>query len=954
MASLTQSLQTGFVDYLIQSKKEFVPQFLVNDKKGEKKILTTIDQELSRCDEFWISVAFVTTSGVATLLSKLIELESRGIKGKILVSQYLNFTQPEALRKLLRLKNIELKISVEGNFHAKGYLFKNGQVYDLIVGSSNLTAGALCTNKEWNLKISASLNSDIIFNALREFNSEFDSASAVDVDFIDNYEAVYINQFRTNKMLASQFSAAAQTEVVPNKMQEEALENLAKLRFEGKNKALLISATGTGKTYLSAFDVKKVDPKRFLFVVHRANIAQAAMKTFRSVFGDAKSMGMYSGAEREVEADYIFSTIQTISRVEHLAKFSAEHFDYIVIDETHRAGADSYQKIFDHFKPKFMLGMTATPERTDGFDIFTLFDHTIAYEIRLHQALEANMLSPFHYYGVTDITVDGELLSENADFSLLSSDERIDRVIEKTKLYGCDNGEVRGLVFCSSVEECRSLSLGFNLRGFNTIALTGDDSEALRAESILRLESDSSSDKLDYIFTRDIFNEGVDIPRVNQVVMLRPTQSAIVFVQQLGRGLRKNDEKEFLTIIDFIGNYSNCYLVPIALYGDTSYNKDTLRKLMSSGSVLLPGTSTVNFDQISKERIFASIDNSNLQFKRDLIKDYLLLKYRLGRIPMMVDFLENGFRDPYQYVECSLSYYQFVKAQEAVLCASIGEDHRLLLAMFSSEIANAKRIHEVFVMTELLKYGEVSYERIRSVIKRRYGIDVSDETIKSCIANINFDFVRKSKQIVEVREGNICFAPYFIDLLKDMTFKEYLKDVFACAESVFDSKYNETRYVNGFLLWEKYSRKDVCRILNWEFNEESTVFGYKVKNDTCPIFVNYHKEEHIADTTKFDDKFVSNREFQWFSKPRRNLLSPEIVKIRNHKNTLRLPLFVKKNNDEGKDFYYLGDVYPVDESFEETNMNDEKRASVVKMRLSMEHPINDNLYSYLTNSGGKI
>lgn len=600
-AQLEKSLKTGFIDHKLPSNYSYLPHLLVNNKKENKKVLTTILHSLNKCEAFWFSVAFVTTNGVATLIETLINLEQKGIKGKILVSQYLNFTQPEALKRLMQFKNIELKIAIDNAFHSKGYLFKNKNIYDLIIGSSNLTATALCTNIEWNLKISATPESYIIQNAIKEFYSEFEKAVKVDKHFIENYEILYKKQVDYSNLVKKELVLSNQKEIIPNSMQVEALQNIEYLRSQGKNKALLISATGTGKTYLSAFDVKKFNPKKFLFIVHRLNIAKAAMKSYKSIFGDSVKMGIYSGSERDLEADFIFSTVQTISKEEHLKQFNETYFDYIVIDETHRAGAESYKKIIQYYKPKFLLGMTATPERTDGLDIFKLFDYNIAYEIRLHRALEEDILSPFHYYGVTDITVNGEILKDNSDFNLLTSDERIDRIIEKIKLYGYDNGIVKGLIFCSTVQECNSLSKGFNSRGLKTISLSGGNSEEERAAAIIKLESNQN--ELDYLFTVDIFNEGIDIPSVNQIIMLRPTQSAIIFVQQLGRGLRKLDNKEYLTVIDFIGNYKNNFLVPIALYGDTSYNKDTIRKLLSSGSSFIPGTSTINFDKIAREKI---------------------------------------------------------------------------------------------------------------------------------------------------------------------------------------------------------------------------------------------------------------------------------------------------------------------------------------------------------------
>jgi superfamily II DNA or RNA helicase len=751
-------------------------------------------------------------------------------------------------------------------------------------------------------------------------------------------------------------------------MQKEALSNLKDLRSKNKNKALLISATGTGKTYLSAFDVKAYNPKKFLFVVHRRNIAEAAMKSFKHIFGDLKSIGIYSGNKREIDADFIFSTIQTISKDDHLNQFDQNHFDYIVIDETHRAGAETYQKILNHFKPKFLLGMTATPERTDGFDIFSQFEHNIAYEIRLHRALEEKMLSNFHYFGVTDVTVDGQVLDENAAFSLLTAKERVNRIIEKAEFYGCDNGCIRGLIFCSSVAESQGLSDAFNSIGYRTVSLSGKNTEEERIDAINRLESSDPSEKLDYIFTVDIFNEGVDIPKVNQVIMLRPTSSAIIFVQQLGRGLRKANDKEYLTVIDFIGNYNNNYLVPIALYGDTSYNKDTLRKLMLSGSSLIPGASTINFDQITHDQIFESIDKANLQLKKDLVKDYELLKFKIGEIPMMMDFVEHGSRDPQLYANYSKSYFNFVLDQEESLQKKLSDREIKLLELFSNEIANTKRVEEVVILKKLISGNVLQKGELKSIVFDKYGILVPDETIESCVKNINFDFVTEKHNgnlvsvgeiydlnIVSYQNGMLSFSDQFVNTLKNETFLLFLNDMLDYSETIYYRNFDKDKYVDGFLLYQKYSRKDVFRILNWEQNPlAQNVGGYLISPEktNCPIFVNYHKEEHISSTTKYEEGFVNNSEFEWMSKSRRKLDSKDVVTIRNYKNGLRLPLFIKKSNGESNDFYYMGDVTPIDESFEEATLVDEnnKKVSVVKVKYRMNHPVEDSIYEYITTS----
>lgn len=950
LSNLSESLQTGFIDQLIKSNKEYRPELLVNDKALGKKVLTTIERELKQCDEFWFSVAFVTASGFATLANTLKELEERNIKGKILVSQYLNFTQPEALKKLMQLKNIELKIVTEGDFHSKGYLFKKGNLYNVIIGSSNLTANALCSNKEWNLKVTATSSSEIVGHTLHEFQEEFDKAVPVTREFIVNYDLYYRGQFEFNRQIMNRVLPNKLQVITPNYMQNEALLNLSNMRVKGKNKALLISATGTGKTYLSAFDVLAFKPKKFLFIVHRLTIAREAMKTFKKLLGEEIKMGIYSGNQRELDADYIFSTVQTISKTEHLSNFNSTYFDYIVIDETHRAGAVSYERIIEHFKPKFLLGMTATPERTDGLDIFEKFDYNIAFEIRLHRALEEEMLSPFHYFGVTDLTVDNKIVDDKTEFNFLTTDERINRVIEKANYYGCDDGNVRGLVFCSKIEECHLLSEGFNKRGFQTIALTGENSENERAEAIRLLESDLKPEKLDYIFTVDIFNEGIDIPKVNQIIMLRPTQSAIIFVQQLGRGLRKINDKDYLTVIDFIGNYSNNYLVPIALYGDTTYNKDTLRNLISTGSQLMPGTSTINFDRITKERIYQAIDTANLQQKRDLVNDYKLLKFKIGRIPMMLDFIEHGTRDPYLYVGYAKSYFNFVNSIEDDFKVKLNPSQIKLLELFASEINNTKRIEETVVLLELIEKDFLSINEIKQLISDSYGYEISKETVYSIIQNLNFHFVRQSYIIVNLKEEQIFLSKQFRDLLSNTTFQTFLLDNIGYAISSFNTIFQLKKYSDGFILNRKYSRKDVCRILNWELNEEATIYGYKIKNGAVPLFVNYHKSEDISETTKYEDGFISNSEFQWMTKSNRTLNSNDVKAFKDQENKLSVYLFIKKHNGEGSDFYYIGKVTPKENSFEEVKMKDKngKPVPVVKIKFDILQPVEDHLYEYLT------
>ena len=959
--NLISALTTGLLDSNHASIESFQPHLVLNNFATGEKTLSTIISNLEKCESFWFSVAFLSKSGVAVLQNTLQKLDEKNIKGKILVSQYLNFTQPEALTALLKFKNIEIKIVSDIDYHGKGYLFKIDGDYRFIIGSSNLTANALCKNYELNLTTYLSNNSKLIQDILNAFHEVFECSKVVDSDFLDWYREEY-----SKNKLSSVFvnNHPIDKDIKPNSMQVKALDNLENIRSKGENKSLIISATGTGKTVLSALDAKQFKANKLLFVVHRANIAKKSLQTFVNIFNGKKSMGLYSGADRDTHSDFIFSTVQTITKPSSLADFNKDAFDYIIIDESHRSGANSYKNIIDYFNPKFLLGMTATPERTDGFNIFSLFDYNLAYEIRLHKAMKEELICPFHYFGVSDIVLEGKESDDDLDFNMLISNERVGHIIEKSQFYGCDNGEIKSLVFCSKIQEASELAHMFNSFGYKSISLSGQDSEECRERSIKHLEDGG----LNYIFTVDIFNEGVDIPKVNQIIMLRPTQSAIVFVQQLGRGLRNTAGKEYLTVIDFIGNYQSNFLIPIALYGDYSYNKDSIRKLVASGSVFIPGSSTVNFDEISKQRIFKSIDSSNLKTKRHLVKDYELIKQRLGKIPLMMDFVNNNSRDPFQFVEYSKSsYLSFINSIDEELNCDLSEEGLSLLGYLSKEVNNGQRLEESLMLQTIIEKSEISDKDFCLLVNDNFGYTPSKDTIVSAVDGINLKFVTEKyngKLIsiggfnqyknIEYIDGVLMLGQTLLEYIENDLFKEYLNDSIEYSIFSFNDKYNIENFINGFQRYKKYSRKDVFRILNWKENPVAqNVGGYMVsKNkENCPIFVNYHKEDDISDTTKYEDHFINQHQFSWMSKSKRSLSSPDVVAIQNSNETkMRLPLFIKKNNDEGLEFYYIGDLSAIEESFIEDKMPSKNGdVSVVRVNFDIDHPVEENIYKYITN-----
>ena len=354
----------------------------------------------------------------------------------------------------------------------------------------------------------------------------------------------------------------------------------------------LLTNSGTGKIYASALAMRELGFKRVLFLVHRVTLAKQAKKSFENVFDKKVTMGLVGAGFYEYEKDYVFATVETLNRDTHLFQYQPNAFDCIILDEAHHSSNNIYTKVINYFNPKLFLGMTATPDKRDdnqeGKNIYEIFHYQIAHEIRLQQAMEDNLLCPFHYFGISEvISLDDKTLQAakltDEEFNQLTSDERVRHVIEQSEYYGYSGDRVRGLIFCSRVKECEELSRKFNTLGYRTIALSGADNEEKRQEAFERLamdEADATEEMqpLDYIFSRDILNEGVDIVEVNQVIMLRPTQSPIVFIQQLGRGLRKAPGKEYVVILDFIGNYNNNFMIPVALSGDHSYNADVIRK----------------------------------------------------------------------------------------------------------------------------------------------------------------------------------------------------------------------------------------------------------------------------------------------------------------------------------------------------------------------------------------
>ena len=968
---LNKGFATAFIDYSLNSNLAYRPEFISNNYRQGRKVLVSIEEELARCDEFCISVAFITKGGITPLLQILKELENKNIPGKILTTDYLMFSEPAALETLAALKNIELKMFMSnqetGGFHTKGYIFRKEEIYRIIIGSSNMTLNAVTRNREWNTKLVSARQGEITQQILSEFDELWrDKQSLPYAEIIGKYRQVY----QKEKLIRKQKKQALQEDVVdlaqytlePNKMQVAFVENLMRMRGENVDRALLLSSTGTGKTLASAFALREMNPRRALFLVHREQIAKQAIRSYKLVFGSSRSYGLLSGTSKDKEQDFLFATMQMMAKPDIYTQFSKDEFDVIILDECHHAGADSYQRIMGYFTPKFWLGMTASPD-TNNYDIYSIFDHHIAYEIRLQQALEEDLLCPFHYFGITDLEIDGEVFDDNAgvrNFANLVSDARIDYVIEQANYYGFSGERVKGLIFCSRKEEAWELSRKFNERGYRTEALTGDDSPSRREEVISRLTDDENEERqLDYILTVDIFNEGVDIPEINQVIMLRPTQSPVVFIQQLGRGLRKSEGKEYVVILDFIGNYMNNFMIPIALSGDRSYNKDSMRRYVREGARVIPGSSTIHFDEISRKRIYASIDAARTNDLKLLRESYLSLKYKLGRIPTVSEFREYGSIDITKIFEKCGSYHNFLKKYEKDYQVQLTDEQETVLEYLSKKLLSYKRIQELALLKHLLERKD-RLLRYSEILGTKYHVQLTEKTEESVVRNLRNEFPKEEERkryaacvlVERDPDGGYRLTESFRQMLTDTRFCRMAEELLDFGIRQYQENYADTYRDTSFELYQKYTYEDVCRLLNWKKNMNAQNIGgyfYDAETKTLPVFINYHKAE---DAIAYEDRFVSENYLIALSKHPRKITSGDadhIYKRTEADKDNRIFLFVRKNKDdnEAKEFYFLGEIFA--ENAPRPIRMEKTKDDAFEIDYRLDVPVRSDIYDYIVS-----
>lgn len=951
-ADIERGLRAGFIDAAQESKEQYRPRLIANDKSTGTNLLAVLKQQLSQCASFDICVAFVANSGLQPLVEVFSELKRRKIKGRLLTSTYLSFNTPDAYGKLLEYDNVEVRV-YQGNLHAKGYIFDHGETSTVIVGSSNLTQMALTCNREWNVLFRSYGSGNMLISMEEEFESIWQDSQTVRLtpEWISLYREAWIppdppkpRPFITYDGEAKRIS----TGISPNKMQSLALESLSKLHERNERRALLVSATGTGKTYLSAFDIEAQKPSRVLFLAHRQRILEASLASYRRLLGSSYTYDIYRPGHDDRRVTCMFAMCSTIVR--HLDEFDPAAFDYIVVDEAHRTGSSSYQRIMEYFKPLFCLGMTATPNRTDGYDVFALFNHVIAFQITLQDALENDMLAPFHYFGIADLKINDEDVEDPALFSKLTSDERVKHIVSKIEEYTVNKTRRRGLIFCNRNDEAAELSRRFNELGYRTCSLSGANSDEERNCAIERLERG----EIEYIFSVDILNEGVDIPNLNQIIMLRRTESAIVFVQQLGRGLRKAEQKDYALVLDFIGNYQKNFFVPVALSGDRTFNKDNMRKLVKEGSTAIPGASTVSFDRVAEARIYEAIDGGKFNATKLLKEEYFDLKQMLGRVPALEEFDANNAIDPLRLFDKFGSYHAFLKKYEPDYAIEFNGKMEQILKFLSQKLGSGKQLEDLLIVRRLVA-GDIGVNEQK--LERAYDPEALERAYHSAISLLSGAFSGSGSFIplVEELDGALKLSPVFENALADAEFRRQVLEVVDFGISRHARNYGTPYKDTSLVLNSKYTYEEVCYLLNWEKNVNGqNIGGYKFDRmtNTFPVFINYEKDPDISDSTKYEDRFISDRELVAISKQPRHLDSPEIERLRAWPgNGMRIYLFVRKNKndgDGGKEFYFLGEMFPTG-AYKEIVMPGANTAAV-EITYELMDPVRHDLYDYLMSN----
>ncbi len=862
---------------------------------SDQTFLNRLSENLRTCDSFVFSVSFIKKAGLLLIIKEIETALQRGVKGKIITSTYQNFTDVESLRKFLLLQetypDFTCHLDYESfhdqgymtiGYHSKGYYFEFGDDAELIVGSSNITRFALKKNIEWDLVFREKRTHHVFAQMLHEFNHNWENTFPLDRELINQY----VNKLNYAIERWDMDYDTASENIIPNYMQRKAMKELNRYRVMGMRRALVVAAAGSGKTYLAAFDARNFNPKKLLYIVHEGSILHKSLETFQKVFGNDVTYGIYNKDNADIDADFLFAG--NIKLSQSLELFDRDEFDYIVLDECHHATATSYRKIIEYFNPEFLVGLTATPERMDNESVFELFDTNVPFELRLRDAIINDLVVPFHYYGIRDSLVDYGLpkAKERKLIAQLASVEHCEFIKDQIEKYR-SKGKLKALAFCRNVSHARMMANELS-EYYHTAYLTGKNTVGERIRAYNDLQDDTKS--LEILCTVDILNEGVDIPGCNMVLFLRPTDSSTIFIQQLGRGLRKYENKNYVTVLDFIGNsYKRSVQIAFAL-GSLAENLVMEKRLMQSlirdnfsALKLAEYGVQIQFDEESQKEIIDYIDQENFNSLNYLKQDYLNFKKYMNSDypPKHMDYINNdGAPDLFRFFKTKIGgrktgcYYSFLQGIEEENLP-IFSDRQILFIKYCSALLPLVRPHEYRVI-RILMAGETN---------RAHVIKKLVEEIPTCTSEEiehTLKFMLKKTAIKDV-SGKLS-----LNVELDDQFEEYLDDLLEYGMTQYENDY---KYSEKFLLWHNYRMDQVqLKLLkDPDHNQKGTYFY----GDKAIVFASLKKDASVEERLAYKDKFIRSDLFQWECE--NNISDKDLQALRSCKYVY---LFIRKVDEE--------------------------------------------------------